>query len=89
MQQSRRRRQGETVWRGIVARFEKSGLPVRTFCQRENIGEWCFYRWRSRFKASVNVSRAVSAAPFLDLGSLGSATRRIEMRLELGDGLVL
>lgn len=98
MERIRRRRQGAKAWQAIVARFERSGLRVRTFCQQENIGEWCFYRWRSRLKGSGHAERSVPPVPapvtkratqFLDLGSLGSPTRRMEMRLELGEGLVL
>lgn len=36
----------ERFWRETLARFRASGLSVRGFCRRENLGEPLFYAWR-------------------------------------------
>lgn len=48
MVRARRRRDGgkERFWRGVVARWRRSGLGVRAFCDREGLSEASFYAWR-------------------------------------------
>ena len=104
MQQIRRRRRDAEGWRAVMARFTESGLSVVQFCEREGIGAASFYRWRSLLgapstrKAATHSPRREpfppkSAPPpngFLDLGTLrGNPGSRMEVRLDLGDGLVL
>lgn len=36
----------EAFWRGVLGRFDRSGLSVRGFCRQENITEPAFYAWR-------------------------------------------
>ena len=36
----------ERYWRGVIRRFEASGLGVRRFCEREKISEDRMYWWR-------------------------------------------
>jgi uncharacterized protein (DUF2126 family) len=36
----------EVFWRGVLARFAKSGLSIRAFCRRERFAEPTFYAWR-------------------------------------------
>jgi hypothetical protein len=36
----------ERYWRGVIRRFEASGLEIRRFCQREGLSEHRFYWWR-------------------------------------------
>ena len=72
-------------------------MSVSEFCQREGINASLFRRWRSRLmdsrrdlRATVPVKRAVvDAAPFIDLGELRSGGSRLEVRLDLGDGMIL
>ncbi len=36
----------ERYWRGVIRRFEASGLGVRRFCKREGLSEHRFHWWR-------------------------------------------
>lgn len=85
----------EVEWRERMARFAASGQTVKQFCQAESISEWTFYRWRRQLTASAD---AAPPAGFIDVGAVPAArpkaqaaacTAGIEVRLELGHGLVL
>ena len=102
MQRIRRRRQDAEGWRAVMTRFAESGLTVAQFCEREGIGAASFYRWRSLLgapsapKARLALREPPTLKPtstpngFLDLGTLGaSAASRMQVRLELGGGVVL
>ena len=41
----------ETEWRGIVERFESSGLKQEEFCQAEGVAKSSLLKWRKRFGA--------------------------------------
>jgi hypothetical protein len=70
-----------------------SGLPAREFCRREGINASLFRRWQLRLAGSESdgkVSTAVEVAePFIDLGDLRTNGQRLEVRLDLGGGIVL
>lgn len=96
----RRVRRNEATWRELFRRQERSGLVTAQFCRREGINAGLFRRWRavlsepkrrvSGTKGSRSLESLVSKAPFIDLGALGSAGgSRIDIRLELGGGIVL
>ncbi len=103
MQQIRRRRRDADGWRAVMTRFAESGLTVAQFCEREGLGVASFYRWRSLLgEASAPKARLPLREPFtatstpstpngfLDLGTLGAGrASRMEVRLDLGGGLVL
>jgi len=81
--------------RAVLSRFEDSGLGVAAFCQRERISAASFYRWQR--ESGVPVDRAAvddgeRASAFVDLGALRTrtaTTSQFDLRLDLGDGLVL
>ena len=89
---SRRSRQD---WRALLAKFDGSGLSVDAFCRREAISAASFYRWRSLLGEGGNGCGGEpreKALAFLDLGTLtpGASSRpRLDLKLDLGDGLVL
>ncbi len=89
-------RRGRHEWRSLLAKFDGSGLGVEGFCRREAISAASFYRWRSLLGNGGDgggAGLASDAAPaFVDLGTLNSASLthpRIDLKLDLGDGLVL
>ena len=94
-----RQRLGEDAWREVLAKFAGSGVSVRAFCAREGISHWTFNRWRKRLNDSafrrpvVKRGAVVPSKGFVDLGTLsapGAAnSERVELRLDLGGGLVL
>jgi hypothetical protein len=97
MRQGKRIRRSVVVWRRLFSQQSNSGLSVPQFCRREGINASLFRRWRSTLKDSGDgravVTRAARAAevavPFIDLGDLRSSGSRVEVRLELGAGIVL
>lgn len=98
MSRQRRVRLGAARWRELVEGQARSGVSVAAFCAGEGVSAASFYQWRTRLAgtgvpadgaASVTRRSEVSAVPaFVDLGGLASAGR-LELRLELGGGLVL
>lgn len=49
MQEIKRRRLSAQAWRGMLERFEGSGLSAEGFCQHEGISLASLYRWRLKF----------------------------------------
>jgi hypothetical protein len=71
-------------------------LGAAAFCRREAISTASLYRWRTLYggqtaERNEGVTSERTAA-FVDLGALRLATSgggRLELKLDLGDGLVL
>jgi transposase-like protein len=86
-------RRGTAGWLKLFSRQVSGGLPVREFCRQEGINASLFRRWQARLAGSGpdgNVTTAVAVAePFIDLGDLRTSAQRLEVRLDLGGGLVL
>jgi hypothetical protein len=91
-------RRGREGWRSLLAGFKGSGLSAEAFCRREGISSASFYRWRSLLGNGGEQRRALAvrnlAPAFVDAGPLGLArsqplSSRLDVRLDLGDGLVL
>jgi len=97
MGQRKRIRRSVAVWRELFSRQLSSGLSVPEFCRCEGINASLFRRWRLTLKDSERhrrvAVRAQSAAkvamPFIDLGDLRSGGPRLEVRLDLGAGVIL
>ena len=98
----RRVRRSAAMWRELFRRQASSGMVTAEFCRREGINAGVFRRWRKALKegkagsaGSLKPKGTVQAAegsavPFIDLGGLGSGSgTRFDIRLELGEGLVL
>lgn len=97
MEQTRRRRLSADAWRAVMTRFAASGMSVAAFCERESIGIASFYQWRSKLAGVIEGGRLSQQsqeepekpAGFMDLGTLNASTSRLELRLDLGGGVVV
>jgi len=95
----------EAIWRDHLTRYAASGKTIAAFCRDEAISEGNFYAWRARLcqdKATSAVEQAPTRS-FIDLGPVKtktlndktqraaapSATPEIDLRIDLGDGIVL
>ena len=72
-------------WRQMVAEHERSGLPVRGFCEQAKVNEHSFYNWRARLRRAepmrfALVEAAVKASP-------ASTNQVIELTLVGGEKL--
>ena len=82
-------------WRTLLAAFDGSGLGVDAFCRREAISAASLYRWRNLINNDSKSGEAVvsrRAPAFVELGPLNTTApqrARIELKLDLGDGLSL
>ena len=88
---SKRQRRSREQWQALLTRFGSAGLSVVAFCAGESISEASFYRWRDRLASSGAGHEVAQEAGFVDLGAMASGVReaRLELRLELGGGVVL
>ncbi len=63
------------------------------FCRAEGINPGVFRRWRSTLNGPVEQqqgrAKAKVVTPFIDIGVVGAGSSRMEVRLELGGGVVL
>lgn len=97
MARHQRPRPSTALRRAIMARFAESGLSVAAFCQRESISTSSFYRWRSllgepssrEVVARSPLRASASGAAFVDLGTLPRSRVPLELRLDLGGGVLL
>ncbi len=67
----------------MIAEQERSGLPVRRFCEEAKVAEPSFYAWRARLRGETKVEFAL-VEPRTP-GRLG--TSEIEVRLSTGEEL--
>lgn len=99
-----RRRLSEAQWREVMRRFDGAFATVEDFCADEGVSAASFYRWRALLAQSspaghrptvsarrdlTPVRAAVAAPGFVDLGALGEHGAVLELRLDLGGGVVL
>jgi hypothetical protein len=87
------KRRSHREWRAVFDRFAASGLGVEVFCEREGISKSSFGRWRTLLANEMSpagAAAAVERAGFVDAGLIGlGGGGRIEIKLELGGGVVL
>ncbi len=53
------RDQQRRYWRKLIGEQEASGQKARPFCRERGIGEWSFYKWRSRLRQADTVEFAL------------------------------
>jgi hypothetical protein len=93
MKKTRRVRRSEATWRELFSRQTASGVTAAEFCRTEGINPGVFRRWHA---VLLGAGATVNSAPareepgsFIDLGALAPPPSRWEVRLELGNGMVL
>lgn len=92
---ARRARRSEGEWRRLLARQRASGLSIKAFCRREQVGEASFHHWRrtlAEHREDGIESRQDTGLAFVDVGVLGAPPAgkpSLELKLDLGEGLVL
>lgn len=97
-----RRHLGAQAWRDVFRRFDGGVESVVGFCKREGLNTSSFHRWRRRLATTTAAASTLqeprkavqqtAVANFIEMGSMGAASEpaaRLEVRLELGGGLVL
>jgi hypothetical protein len=99
-----RRHLSAEVWREVFRRFDGSGESVSGFCKREGLHTSSFRRWQPRLAGTAatpitmqakepgEARRQAPVASFIEMGPMApanAAAGRLEVRLELGAGLVL
>lgn len=84
-------------WRVLVKGQPASGLTVSGYCAQARVCKASFYRWRRLLSVGAERPRerhgvpaaAENAPAFVDLGTLAPRGERLELRVDLGGGLVL
>jgi putative transposase len=101
VQEIKRKHLGEQAWCEVLQRFDGAGVTVAEFCRREGLSKSSFQRWRSLLRAATRSQpigeredrpQELAASQFVDLGALGGAdsgTGRLQIKLDLGGGIVL
>ena len=99
-----RQRLGIDAWRKVFHRFERADMTVGEFCKREGLHTSSFRRWQRRLASMAatplatqareprEATRQAPTANFIEMGAMSAASQpagRLEVRLELGGGLVL
>jgi hypothetical protein len=88
-------RRTQAEWRGLVERFEQSGLSMTAFCRRAKLPLSSFAQRRRHLEGSPRVERAPRpAAAFVEWIAPTSAEtavgqRAVELELSLPGGVVL
>lgn len=90
---TRRVRRSREQWQQIVADYESQNLTQKAFCAKHNLGSVSFNKWYHRLKSSQAdgfvVLPAVNTEKAENVSVEAQPAKHFEVRLELGDGLVL
>src|ERR1035441_9234970 len=95
MKKRRRIRRSEATWRELFSRQAASGMRASEFCRGEGINKNVFHRWRVALlgrggrAGGSGVGGRAEPSSFIDLGALSAPTSGWEVRLDLGQGMVL
>lgn len=72
-------------WRQMVSEHERSGLPVRTFCEQAGVNEHSFYNWRAKLRRQAAPVRFALVEPVT--GKTPAAGSAVELTLASGEQL--
>jgi putative transposase len=89
------RRLSADAWPAMVSQFVGSGMSAEAFSQQQRVSLASLKHWQEKLqgakpgKTTMVRARQPEVAGFVDLGGLRSGGARIELRLDLGDGVLL
>lgn len=90
MDESKRVNRTDEQWRLLLSRFTASGMSAREFCHMEKVSESSFHRRRGASGTAALQGAFVDVGAVVSTGtSVETAGKNLELRIELGDGLVL
>ena len=90
---ARRVRRTRAEWQQIIGEYENANLTQKEFCVENNLGSVSFSKWYHRLRQNQDTGFvalvAPDALPSKQTPIAMEKTSGFEVRLELGDGLVL
>ena len=82
-QSIKRRDEGkERFWRGVMARWRRSGLGVRDFCDWEDLSEASFYAWRRELSLRDREKQPVASTKEGKADQQGPSALFVPVRIE-------
>jgi putative transposase len=90
-----KRRLSAEAWPAMVSQFVSSGMSAEAFSQQQRVSLASLKHWQQKLQGAkrgqTTVVRAAQpeVAGFVDLGALRGSRTRVELRLDLGDGVLL
>jgi hypothetical protein len=75
-------------WRRRVGRFDRSGLTVVRFCEKEGVSTASFYRWRNRLADQRAIAESTDERPTGTPGRVGGAPTFQPVRVTRADAPV-
>src|SRR3954462_9589426 len=84
MANATRDRDRESYWRTVLARWQRSALSVRAFCQAEGVSEPTFYLWRRKLDRNQPKPPAFLPVHIVSEGDEPPMIRGIEIVLANG-----
>jgi hypothetical protein len=73
----------EKFWRGKMGAYEKSGLTVHEFCEREGLREVQFYYWRRALKEEAKQSGFVELVSAAGANAPAGVSFKIDDRISI------
>ncbi len=89
---TRRVRRTRDQWQQIIGEYENAKLTQKEFCAKNNLGSVSFSKWYHRLRQNQDTGFVALVAPDAlpsKQAPIAMKTSGFEVRLELGDGLVL
>lgn len=90
-----KRRLRPEAWPQMVSRFVSSRMSAEAFSRQQRISLASLKHWQQKLDEAKPIEATVlrpsqpAMSGFVDLGALRSGASRIELRLDLGDGVLL
>jgi len=73
----------EKFWREKMGAYEKSGLTVREFCERDGLREVQFYYWRRVLKIEAKQGGFVELVPAAGANAPAGVSLKIDDRVSI------